>query len=128
VARDLTIDGWADRPRLSAEIGEILGRAGVNIEGMFGSRRLGEIHVLVENPARARQALEEAGLDVGEEREVLIRNMKVVDQPGAWGRFARRLTDAGVTIEFHYLATDTRIVVGVDDYERAISALQVLGG
>jgi hypothetical protein len=128
VARDLTIVGATDRPGLSADVGETLGRAGVNIEGMFGSRGLGEIHVLVEDPARARQALEEAGIEVGEERQVILRSMKVVDQPGSWGRFARRLTDAGVAIEFHYLATNTRIVVGVDDYQRAIAAIQVLGG
>jgi hypothetical protein len=41
----------AERSDLSAEIGEILGRAGVNIDGTFGSRRLGEIHILVEDPA-----------------------------------------------------------------------------
>jgi hypothetical protein len=78
--------------------------------------------------ARARQALEEAGIEVGEERQVILRSMKVVGQPRSWGRFARRLTDAGVAIEFHYLATNTRIVVGVDDYQRAIAAIQVLGG
>jgi hypothetical protein len=54
--------------------------------------------------------------------------MQVVDQPGSWGRFARRLTDAEVAIEYHYLATNTRIVLAVDDYERAVSAIQVLGG
>jgi hypothetical protein len=32
---------------------------------------------------RPRRALEEAGLGVGKEREVLVRNMKVVDQPGS---------------------------------------------
>jgi hypothetical protein len=67
-------------------------------------------------------------LDVRGERKVLIRNMQVVDQPGSWGRFARRLTDAEVAIEYHYLATNTRIVLAVDDYERAVSAIQVLGG
>jgi hypothetical protein len=41
---------------------------------------------------------------------------------------ARRLADAGVTIEFHYMASGTRIVVGVDDHERAIAAVQILGG
>ncbi len=128
MAKDLTISEWDDRPGIAASIGETLGNAGVNIEGTFGSAKLGEIHVLVEDVAAARHALHEAGFHVTEERDVLIRNMKVVDYPGAWGQLARRLGNEGVNIEFHYLASNTRIVVAVDDLDRAIMALQVLGG
>src|ERR671938_352497 len=97
MARDLSIKISPDRPELDAEIGEILGSAGVNIEGMFGSRKLGEIHVLVEDVAGAREALARAGLEVVE-REVLTRSMKVVDYPGTWGRLARRLISEGVNV------------------------------
>jgi hypothetical protein len=128
MAKDLAITGWEDQPGVDARIGEALGNANVNIEGTFGSAQLGEVHVLVEDPARARRALEEAGFEVGVERDVLLRSMKVANRPGTWGRLARRLADAGVNIEFHYMATDTRIVVGVDDHQKAIAAMQVLGG
>jgi hypothetical protein len=128
MAKDLAITGWDDQPGVNARIGEALGNANVNIEGTFGSGRLGEIHVLVEDPARARRVLEDAGFEVAAERDVLLRSMRVANRPGTWGRLARRLADAGVNIEFHYMATDTRIVVGVDDYDKAIAAMQVLGG
>lgn len=84
MAQDLAIIGWRDRPGINAEIGETLGRVGVNVEGTFGSAKLGEIHVLVEDPALARRALQDAGFEVSPQRDVLIRSMKVVDQPGSW--------------------------------------------
>ena len=126
--KDLTIAVRQDRPGVNAEIGEALGRAGVNIEGTFGSATLGEVHVLVEDAPRARQALQDAGFRVTEERDVLLRSMKAVDYPGAWGGIARILADAGVNIEFHYMATNTRIVIAVDDFQKAVVASQVLGG
>jgi hypothetical protein len=43
------------------------------------------------------------------------------------GRFARRLADAGVRIDFCHLASNSRIVVGLDDVDRAIRTLQLLG-
>lgn len=125
---DLCIVGWADRPDGEAEIAEALARAGVNIEGHFSSRRLAEAHVLVENATAARRALEAAGLQVAEERPVVLRSLRARDSPGTWGQFARRLARAGVRIEFTYLASGTRIVVAVDDHDRAIRALQVMGG
>lgn len=126
--KDLAIGGWGEQPDLPAAVGEALGAGGVNIEGTFGSRDLGRVHVLVEDPVAARRALERAGLAVIAESDVVLRSMRVVDQPGSWGRLARRLADAGVEIRFYYLASQTRIVIGVDDHPRAIRALQVLGG
>jgi hypothetical protein len=127
MAKDLAITGWRDARDVNARIGEALGAANVNIEGTFGSTRLGEVHVLVEDPAPARRALEEAGFEVAE-RNVVLRSMKVANRPGSWGLLSRRLAEAHVGVDFHYMATDTRIVVGVDDYDKAIAALQVMGG
>jgi hypothetical protein len=121
MARDLNITGWEDRPGVNAGIGEALGQAGVNIDGTFGSGTLGEIHVLVEDTAAAVRALEQAGFTVGEPRDVLV--LDIEDRPGAWGEVARRLADAGVNIDFHYLATSARVVVGVDDIDKARGAL-----
>lgn len=56
MAKDLTVTGWGeDRPGINAAIGEALGRAGINIEGTFGSGKFGEIHVLVEDVAAAAE-------------------------------------------------------------------------
>jgi hypothetical protein len=122
MAKDLTITGWGeDRPGINADIGEALGRAGVNIAGTFGSGKVGEIHVLVEDVEGARRAIAETGFTVSEERDVVL--VQLEDRPGAWGDVARRIADAGVNIDYHYVATGTRIVVVPDDVERAREAV-----
>jgi hypothetical protein len=120
VAHDLTVTGWGeDRPGINASVAEALGNAGINIQGTFGSGRLGEIHILVDDVGAARQALEGTGYTL-EERDALV--IQLEDSPGAWGAVARRLADAGVNIDFNYLATGTRMVVGPDDIEKARAA------
>ena len=122
MAKDLTVTGWGeDRPGINATLGEALGKAGVNIDGMFSSGRLGEIHILVEDTAAARRAVEEAGFEVSDERDVLV--LEVEDKAGAWGEVARRIADAGVNIDIHYLATSSRIVIAPDDIEKARAAV-----
>lgn len=121
MAKDLTITGWGeDRPGINASIGEALGKAGVNIDGTFGSGKFGEIHVLVDDADAARRALEEAGFQVSDERDVIVVGLE--DKPGAWGEVARKLADAGVNIDYHYLATGTRAVIAPDDLGKARSA------
>ncbi len=122
MAKDLTVTGWGeDRPGINATLGEALGKAGVNIDGMFSCGKLGEIHILVEDTAAARRAVEEAGFEVSDERDVLV--LEVEDKAGAWGEVARRIADAGVNIDIHYLATSSRIVIAPDDIEKARAAV-----
>ena len=56
-----------------------------------------------------------------DEREVLV--VDVDDRAGALGEIARKLSDAGVNIELFYLATTTRLVIGVDDLKKARSVI-----
>lgn len=119
MAKDLTVI-VEDRPGQAAAVCEALGRAGINIDGTFGSH--GEIHLLIENAAAARQAIEEAGVPVREERDVLI--LTVEDRPGAAGEIFRRIANAGVNVDFHYLATNTRLVIAVNDLDKARAAVQ----
>jgi hypothetical protein len=65
--------------------------------------------------------LENAGLQVGDARDVLV--LEIEDRPGAWGEVARRLANSGINIDFHYLATNTRVVIAVDDMEKARAAV-----
>jgi hypothetical protein len=108
-----------DRPGTLADIGEALGNAGVNIEGGCGipCEGRGEIHVLVEDAAAAKAAIEAAGMQVEAEREVLV--VDAPDQPGEMGRAARRLAEAGVNIDLYYVAAQAKLVFGVDDMEKA---------
>jgi hypothetical protein len=76
--KDLTVT-LEDKPGALADVGEVTGGANVNIEGMCattGGGR-GEIHLLVEDPAAIRAALEGAGMEVSGERDVLV-----VGEPG----------------------------------------------
>lgn len=116
----ITLD---DQPGELARLGEALGNAGINIEGVVGvtTGGQGEIHVLVEDVDAARSALDGAGIAVDDAREVVV--VDCADAPGELGRVSRRLADAGVNITLAYLATSTRLVVGADDLDAARSAL-----
>ena len=122
MVKDLTVI-LQDRPGTIADMGEILGKAGINIEGICATTFRGEgaIHILVEDSAGARQALEAKGIEVTAEREVLVKEIE--DRPGILGEVARKLANAGVNIELVYLATKTRLIIGVDNLEKARSAI-----
>ena len=122
MAKDLTVV-LEDRPGTLADMGEALGGAGINVDGMCGfpSEGKGVIHVLVEDAAGARSALEEAGIEVAGEREVLV--VEIEDRPGAFGEIARKIANVGVNFDLTYLATNTRLVVGTNDMDKARAAL-----
>jgi hypothetical protein len=120
--KDLTIV-LEDRPGSLAKMGEALGEAGVNIDGFCGVSVEGKglIHVLVQEPDKARRALEANDIEVAGESDVLV--VEVEDRPGVLGNIARRLAGADVNIQLAYLATSTRLVLGVDDLAIAQAAL-----
>lgn len=115
-----------DRPGALADIGEALGNAGVNIEGFagYGEQGRGVIHLLVGDAAAARAALEGAGIAVHGSQEAIVVDMSAeADRPGALGRAARRVADAGVNIRVAYVATHNRGVIVTDDDAKAREAL-----
>ena len=122
MAKDLTVI-LENRPGTLADLGEALGKAGINIEGMCGfpCEGQGVMHLLVEDTAGVRSTLEGIGITVAGERDVLI--LEVEDRPGAFGDMARKIADAGVNVDLGYLATGTRLVIGADDLEKAQAAL-----
>lgn len=124
MATDLTVT-LADRPGTLADMGEALGNAGININGACGFPCGGEGvgHILLDDNdvAAARAALEGAGAAVRAEREVLV--IEADDRPGMLGQVARKIADAGVNLDLVYLATGTRLVIGVDDLDKARAAL-----
>jgi len=115
---DLTVI-LENRPGTLADLGEALGRAGINIEGGCGFPCGGEgvAHILVEDAAAARRALEGAGLEVRAERPVLL--VEVADRPGGLGSIARRLANAGVNVDLLYGTMGGQVVFGVDDLDKA---------
>jgi hypothetical protein len=117
--KDLAIE-LADRPGALAAMGEALGRAGVSVEGggawVVDGR--GIAHFLFEDGAAARTALEDAGIRVLEERDVVVQRLNQ-QQSGQLGALTRSMADAGVNIEVLYSDHDHRLILVVDDVERA---------
>lgn len=122
MATDITVR-LEHRPGALAEAGEALGKADVNIDGVFafGRGQQGEAHLLVDDAGAARKALQGAGLEVGESQEVLV--VEVEDRPGVLGEVCRKAADAGVNLTLTYLATDTRLVLGGDDLGKLRAAV-----
>ncbi len=113
-----------DQPGVLARLGEATARAGINIEGLSALTGGGKgvVHVLVGDAEHALQVLSEAGLDVRAARGVLV--IEVDDQPGALGAIARTLADADINIEQAYTAMGNRLVLAVDDLDRARDLLR----
>ena len=125
--KDLTVI-MDDQPGKLADLGEATGKAGVNIAGlcaMVGDGK-GFIHILVDDAAAARGALEEAGISVADEREAVVVDLH--DKPGAMGEVARDLAEAGVNIDVAYtIFTGVRLVILTEDVEAAQRALALNG-
>jgi len=123
MATDLRIEA-ENRVGVLATLSEELGKVGVNIEGLCATATDGQgvVHVLVEEASTAREALEGAGYTVAAEREAIVLD-GVEDRPGYLGEIARRLAENNVNVEVAYLATNTRLVLGVDDVAAARQAL-----
>ncbi len=124
MAKDLTIS-LEDRPGTLATLGESLGKAGINIEGVCGIAIEGRgiTHILVEDAAAARQALEGAGIKVEGETDVIVSELGAQDRPGTLGQMARKISDAGVNVTLVYLATRSRGVIATSDNAKARKAL-----
>ncbi len=108
-----------NRPGTIAEAGEAFGEAGINIEGSCGfpCEGRGVLHFLVNDAVAAREALSNTGIEVAGEREVIVADIE--NKPGALGELTRRMANAGVNIDLLYLATNTRVMLGCDDTEKA---------
>lgn len=101
-------------------IGQVLGAAGVSLEG--GGMWSGVAHYLVENGERAAMALRDKGFD-----DVRLTSAVVVeldaDVPGALGRLIDKLVSAGVMLRGQYSDHDNRKVLLVDDVDAAYDVL-----
>jgi hypothetical protein len=114
MASDLTVT-LEDRPGALADMGDALGRAGVNIDGVAGATGSGspQIHILVEDAEAARAALTEAGIEVGPARDVV--KMGFEDRPGELGEIGRRIADTGTNIEVVYISCDGQLVLATSN-------------
>ena len=121
--RDFCVE-QENSPENLAYLGEILGAAGVNIEGLCITACDGWhlIHFVVEDSVTARLVLEKAAIKIRDESEVFIFHKdkkRVTGKPGSFGGICRTLADNDINIRFGYPAENNRFVFGIDDLEKA---------
>jgi hypothetical protein len=111
-----------DRIGALADLGELLGRHGVDLRALAvvkvaEGRALA--HLVVEPADVAVRVLREHDLVPERVREVL--SVTLEDEPGALGRYCRRLADAAINLEAVYMAGERN---GAKELVLAVSDLQ----
>lgn len=108
-----------NKPGALALMGELLGQAGVSLEGggVFVHNNVGYAHFLMENAEKGKAVLEERGVKVTAIHEVLIQKLNQ-DMPGQLGMICRAMQEAGVNILVQYSNHDNQLVLVVDDYKK----------
>lgn len=106
-----------------SEVSDVLGEAGVNIRGFSVSDTadFGIVRLVVDDPARAKAVLSDAGFTV-KTSEVVCINLP--DQPGGLAGVLKIVADAGVNIEYVYSLISTYVVINVADIDRALALLK----
>jgi len=109
-----------DTPGALARMGEILGAAGVSIEGggVFVTGGRGVAHFLFDDGYAAARALESAGMRVVRVREVVMQRLRQ-GEPGQLGKLCRLMAKAGVNIEVQYSDHANQLILVVDEIEAA---------
>lgn len=113
--RDLTIE-LPDRPGALAEMGAVLGGAGVSIlgGGAWCVDGRGVAHFLFADGVAARRALEAGGVRVLADRDVVVLRLDQ-ERPGQLGAACARMAEAGVNISAQYSSHDHELILVVDD-------------
>ena len=109
-----------------AQLTSALSEAGINLHGISGQQfgPEGIIHVLVEDAAGAREVAARAGFVVRGEHEVIVADIE--DRPGALAELLAPLAEAGIDVSLTYLAKRSRLVIGVDDVDKARAAMRTV--
>jgi hypothetical protein len=115
------------KPGVLANIAGVLGRAGVNIEGVCGveSAGRGKIRLLVSDAARAEAALKAAKIRCGREDAITI---SLENRPGTLAEAAEKLARAKVNIKCAYSAMGSApgpvlVVLTVSNLQKGLAAL-----
>jgi hypothetical protein len=112
------------RPGTLAALSELLGANGVDIVALAVMATSGDeaiARMVVEPADTAVKVIGDAGARLERVHEVLVVTLD--DEPGALGRYCRRLADAGINLEAVYVAGEDdgskQLVMAVSDLEAA---------
>lgn len=111
IATELIVTLHSDVPGALAAALEAVARAGINIDGF--AEHEGTLHLLTRDASATQKALRAAGVRVRGDGTVVVA--EVADKPGAAAELFRRVANAGLNVEFSYVASGNRLVVGGDD-------------
>jgi hypothetical protein len=117
LATELTVRLEHDRPGRLARAAEAIASGGLNLDGFAEVE--GILHVLTSKPGSARHALESVGLQVTAERSVVVTD-RIEDRAGTAADIFARLAQAGLDIEYTYIASGNRFVIATADPARAL--------
>ena len=117
-----------NRPGRLLYLLNILAEAKVNLvaHNIVDASDFGIVHMLVDEPRRALEAIRAAGLTCA---ATTVLALAVPDQPGAFvDQVLKPLAEAGVNIEYSYAYSapgtgKAHVVIKVDDLERGEKAL-----
>ena len=112
----------ANRPGTLAAFGRLLGQNGVGLEGggVFSTATESHAHFLVEDGETARRVLTDAGFDVKNVSQPLIRKLRQA-RPGELGEIADAIARSGVNILVQYSDHSNRLILLTDDNARAVA-------
>jgi len=114
------------KPGVLANVAGILGKAGVNIDGICAVETAGrgKIRLLVSDAAKAEAALKTAKIRFGREEGICI---SLENRPGALAEAAEKVAKAKVNIKCVYATTtgagQAAMVMTVSNLPKAVAAL-----
>jgi hypothetical protein len=116
-----------DTPGTLAKATEAIAAEGINIEGgaTFNCGGEGVFHALFktdQDATAAKRALEKTGHTVRSQNKVVVTDAE--DKPGGAAKLYRAIADQEVNINFSYLATNTRVVIGTNEPQKVSEALR----
>jgi hypothetical protein len=114
------------KPGVLANVAGVLGKAGINIEGICAVETAGrgKIRLLTSDAAKAEAALKAAKIRCGREDAISV---PLENRPGAAAEVAQKLAQAKVNIKCVYATTggaaQAVVVLSVSNLPKALAAL-----
>jgi hypothetical protein len=123
------ISAWVDdRPGMLGQVADALGEKGISIRAFMAAVMDGKgfIRVVVDRPALAKRVFAAHGWKTTVDEVIEVN---VPDRPGALGRIADQLGEAGVNIQYAYVGTAksasrVNLYLAVPDVKAAAKALR----
>ena len=108
-----------------------LGEGGVNIRALCvaDTSEFGVVRLIVDDPRKAHELLEEQGLTV---KETIVIAVEVSDRPGGLSAVIKPLVEQEMNIEYLYCfleksADNAVVIIRVEEADQAIGALNAAG-